>query len=79
MMTSGLRSPEVAVSKKVNCPQKQPNRTSKSFWPLTLVIRIRSVLRAMAPIGYEDENGFYFGERPVGQRATTAHHVDSGM
>ena len=75
-MTSGLHSQEIAVADKPYRPQKQPSGPAKSFWLMALVKRIRSALHALAPIGYQDENGFYFGEQPAGQRTRAREQVD---
>jgi len=77
MMTSGLPRQEIAAPNSLYRAQKQPSIAGKWFWPAALVERIRAVVHAAAPIGYEDENGFYFGEQPARGKTAAGSQVDS--
>jgi hypothetical protein len=68
-MTSGLRRHETSAPHPRYRNQEQRRVAGKPFWPAALVERIRAVVHAVAPIGYEDESGFYFGEKPSRRKA----------
>lgn len=74
-MTSGLRRQEIAAPNSLYRTQQQPRVAGKPFWPAALVERIRAVVHAVAPIGYEDESGFYLGEQPPREKTAAGHRV----
>jgi hypothetical protein len=76
-MTSGLRRQEISAPHQLYRNQKQPRVAGKPFWPVALVERIRAVVHAVAPIGYEDESGFCFGEQPARRKTVAGDEVDS--
>ena len=78
-MISGLRRQEVAPPNPLYREPEQPRVAGKPFWPAALVERIRAVIHAVAPIGYEDESGFYFGEQPARRKTQAMEEVDSSL
>jgi hypothetical protein len=78
-MTSGLRRQEIAPPNPLYRTRDHPPGAGKPFWPAALVERIRAVVHAVAPIGYEDESGFYFGEQPARRKTEAMEEVDSSL
>ena len=78
-MTSGLHRQEITAPNTLYRTQKQQSVAGKWFWHAALVERIRALVHAAAPIGYEDENGFYFGEQPARGKTAAGSQVDSRM
>jgi len=77
MTTSGLGSKEVTASNSLYRTRSKQGGGGTSFWPPALIEKVRAIVHAVAPIGYEDESGFYFGEQPPGRKRTAADQLDS--